>query len=66
MYYIGAHVAIVTKQCRFSRKVLWLEVSITNNESYVIAGYYLQAVHNYGRVWDYSKSQVVELCTHSS
>ena len=35
---------------RFSRKVLWLEVSITNNDSSVIAGYYLQAVDNFGKV----------------
>lgn len=34
---------------RFSRKVVWPEVSITNNDSSVIAGYYLQAVDNFGK-----------------
>ena len=33
---------------RFSRKVLWLEVAKTNNNSAVIAGYYLKAVFKYG------------------
>ena len=33
---------------RFSRKVLWLEVAKTNNDSAVIAGYYLKAVVKYG------------------
>ncbi len=32
----------------FSRKVLWLEVSTTNKDSRVIAGYYLKAVQEYG------------------
>ena len=33
---------------RFARKVLWLEVAVTNNKSSVIAGYYLRAVRRYG------------------
>ena len=33
---------------RFSRKVLWLKVSKTNNDSSVIAGYYLDTVAKYG------------------
>ena len=33
---------------RFSRKVIWLEVASTNNDSAVIAGYYLSAVEKYG------------------
>ena len=34
--------------CRYSRKILWLEVSSTNKDSKVIASYYLQAVEDYG------------------
>ena len=34
--------------CSFSRKVIWLEVSTTNNDPSVIAGYYLRAVEKYG------------------
>ena len=34
--------------CSFSRKVIWLEVSTTNNDPSVIAGYYLHAVEKYG------------------
>ena len=33
---------------RFSRKILWLEVSTTNKNSSVVAGYYLKAVKKYG------------------
>ena len=36
----------------FSRKLIWLEVACTNNNSSVIAGYYLNAVEKYG-VYDY-------------
>ncbi len=32
----------------FSRKILWLEVSSTNKNSSVIAGYYLKAVEKHG------------------
>lgn len=35
--------------CRFSRKIIRLEVAKTNNNSSVIAGYFLKAVANYGR-----------------
>ena len=31
-----------------SRKILWLEVSTTNKDSAVIAGYYVKAVQKYG------------------
>ena len=31
-----------------SRKFLWLEVSTTNKDSAVIAGYYVKAVQKYG------------------
>ena len=34
---------------RFSRKIIWLEVAKTNNDSGVIAGYFLHAVAQYGR-----------------
>lgn len=33
----------------FSRKVLWLEVAKTNNDSSIIAGFYLDAVEKYGK-----------------
>ena len=32
----------------FSQKVIWLEVAKTNNDSSVIAGYFLKAVKRYG------------------
>jgi hypothetical protein len=32
----------------FSRKILWLEVSPTNKDSKIFAGYYLRAVQDYG------------------
>lgn len=31
---------------RFSRKLLWLEVSVTNKDPTVIAGYYLKIVEH--------------------
>lgn len=35
---------------RYSRKILWLEVSPTNKSSKVIAGYYLYAVQSFGKL----------------
>ena len=35
---------------RYSHKILWLEVSPTNKSSKVIAGYYLEAVQNFGEL----------------
>ena len=39
---------VMIARYRFSRKVIWLEVASTNNDSAVIAGYYLSAVEKYG------------------
>ena len=41
----------VIKTYSFSRKVLWLEVSPTNKDSFVIAGFYLAAVEKYGNLY---------------
>ena len=34
----------------YSRKVLWLEVATTNNDSAVVAGYSLKAVKRHGNI----------------
>lgn len=47
---LHAFAAIMTFFISYSRKILWLEVSPTNKDSKVIAGYYLQAVEKYGEV----------------
>ena len=33
---------------RYSRKILWLKVASTNNDPYVIAGYFLDCVTELG------------------
>ena len=42
-------VLVIAHCISFSRKVLWLQVSVTNNDSSVVAGYYLDAVKQYGK-----------------
>ena len=40
--------------CRFSRKILWLNVSPINSDSKVVARYYLEAVEKAnGMVYNY-------------
>ena len=37
-------IGICTKLYRYSRRIIWLEVGTSNNDSKVIAGYFLQSV----------------------
>ena len=34
--------------CSYSRRILWLQVAVTNNDPRVIAGYYTETVKNVG------------------
>ena len=34
----------------YSRRIIWLEVGVTNNDPDVTAGYFLDAIHSVGRV----------------
>ena len=34
--------------CRYSRRVIWMEVAATNNDPGVIAGYFVKAVERSG------------------
>ena len=46
---IIVHIDHVFSIYRFSRKVLWMEVSPTNKNASIVGGYYLSAVERYGK-----------------
>ena len=50
---------IVDDIFRFSRKILWLEVTPTNHDPRVVARYYLKCVEEVAGKWMYKANQIM-------
>lgn len=44
--------------CRYSRRVIWLEVGTSNSDPSVIAYHYLEAVKQLGGIYTYTRHYV--------